>query len=114
MLPLGWRVFRKVAEIIREEMDAIGGQEFQLPTMHPASLEEVGPLGGHGRRDVPRHRPQGSRERLGMTEEEVFAVLAAEITSYKALPQIWYQIHTKFRDEPRPKSGLLRVREFTM
>ncbi|MEM9521690.1 MAG: proline--tRNA ligase [Actinomycetota bacterium] len=115
MLPLGWRVFRKVEQIIREEMDEIGGQEFQLPTMHPASLWQKS-----GRWDVMGEEMfrvtdrKGAENALGMTEEEVFAHLATEITSYKALPQIWYQMHTKFRDEPRPKSGLLRVREFTM
>ena len=115
MLPLGWRVFRKVAQIIREEMDAIGGQEFQLPTMHPASLWQKSGrwevMGDEMFRVTDR---KGAPNALGMTEEEVFAHLATEITSYKALPQIWYQMHTKFRDEPRPKSGLLRVREFTM
>lgn len=115
MLPLGWRVFRKVAEIIREEMDAIGGQEFQLPTMHPASLWKKSGrwevMGDEMFRVTDR---KGAENALGMTEEEVFAHLAQEVTSYKALPQIWYQMHTKFRDEPRPKSGLLRVREFTM
>lgn len=115
MLPLGWRVFRKVEQIIREEMDAIGGQEFQLPTMHPASLwEKSGRLEVMGDEMFRLDDRKGTPTVLGVTEEEVFAVLAAEITSYKALPQIWYQIHTKFRDEPRPKSGLLRVREFTM
>lgn len=115
MLPLGWRVFRKVEQIIREEMDAIGGQEFQLPTMHPASLWKKSGrwevMGDEMFRVTDR---KGAENALGMTEEEVFAHLAQEITSYKALPQIWYQMHTKFRDEPRPKSGLLRVREFTM
>ena len=115
MLPLGWRVFRKVEQIIREEMDAIGGQEFQLPTMHPASLWQKSGrwevMGDEMFRVTDR---KGAENALGMTEEEVFAHLATEITSYKALPQIWYQMHTKFRDEPRPKSGLLRVREFTM
>ncbi|MEM8705420.1 MAG: proline--tRNA ligase [Actinomycetota bacterium] len=115
MLPLGWRVFRKVEQIIREEMDAIGGQEFQLPTMHPASLWKKSGrwevMGDEMFRVTDR---KGAENALGMTEEEVFAHLATEITSYKALPQIWYQMHTKFRDEPRPKSGLLRVREFTM
>ena len=115
MLPLGWRVFRKVEQIIREEMDAIGGQEFQLPTMHPASLwEKSGRLEVMGDEMFRLDDRKGTPTVLGVTEEEVFAVLAAEITSYKALPQIWYQVHTKFRDEPRPKSGLLRVREFTM
>ena len=115
MLPLGWRVFRKVENIIRQEMDAIGGQEFQLPTMHPASLWQKSGrwevMGDEMFRVTDR---KGAENALGMTEEEVFALLAIEITSYKALPQIWYQIHTKFRDEPRPKSGVLRVREFTM
>ncbi len=115
MLPLGWRVFRKVEQIIREEMDAIGGQEFQLPTMHPASLwEKSGRLDVMGDEMFRLDDRKGTRTVLGVTEEEVFALLATEITSYKALPQIWYQIHTKFRDEPRPKSGVLRVREFTM
>ena len=93
MLPLGWRVFRKVAEIIREEMDAIGGQEFQLPTMHPASLWKKSGrwevMGDEMFRITDR---KGAENALGMTEEEVFAHLAQEVTSYKALPQIWYQI----------------------
>ena len=115
MLPLGWRVFRKIENIIREEMDAIGGQEFQLPTLHPASLwEKSGRLEIMGDEMFRLTDRKGAPNVLGVTEEEVFALLATEITSYKALPQIWYQIHTKFRDEPRPKSGLLRVREFTM
>ncbi|MDG1878135.1 MAG: proline--tRNA ligase [Acidimicrobiales bacterium] len=115
MLPLGWRVFRKVENIIREEMDAIGGQEFQLPTLHPASLwEKSGRLDVMGDEMFRLTDRKGAPNVLGVTEEEVFALLATEITSYKALPQIWYQMHTKFRDEPRPKSGLLRVREFTM
>ena len=115
MLPLGWRVFRKVENIIREEMDAIGGQEFQLPTLHPASLwEKSGRLEVMGDEMFRLTDRKGAPNVLGVTEEEVFALLATEITSYKALPQIWYQMHTKFRDEPRPKSGLLRVREFTM
>ncbi len=115
MLPLGWRVFRKVENIIREEMDAIGGQEFQLPTLHPASLwAKSGRLDIMGDEMFRLTDRKGATNVLGVTEEEVFALLASEITSYKALPQIWYQIHTKFRDEPRPKSGLLRVREFTM
>ncbi|MEM9464447.1 MAG: proline--tRNA ligase [Actinomycetota bacterium] len=115
MLPLGWRVFRKIEQIIREEMDAIGGQEFQLPTMHPASLwQKSGRWEVMGEEMFRVTDRKGAENALGMTEEEVFAHLATEITSYKALPQIWYQMHTKFRDEPRPKSGLLRVREFTM
>ncbi|MDH3754333.1 MAG: proline--tRNA ligase [Acidimicrobiia bacterium] len=115
LLPLGFRVHEKVARIVREEMDAIGGQEFQLPTLHPASLWKTS-----GRWDVMGQEMfkfvdrKGTEVGLGMTAEEVFASLALELNSHKSLPQIWYQIHVKFRDEPRPKSGLLRVREFTM
>ena len=115
ILPLAQRVCRKIERVIREEMERIGAQEFLLPTLHPAELwqrsgrwEQVG-------EELFRLR---DRKRaalcLGMTHEEVFTSLAAEIRSYRALPQIWYQFQTKFRDEPRPKSGLLRVREFTM
>ncbi len=115
LLPLGQRVARKVENIIREEMDHIGGQEFLLPAMHPASLWQKSGrweiMGEEMFRLVDR---KGADLALGMTHEEVFATLAVEITSYKTLPQIWYQIQTKFRDEPRPKSGLLRVREFAM
>ncbi len=115
LLPLGWRVFMKVENIVREEMDAIGAQEFLLPAMHPASLWHKS-----GRWDVMGEEMfrvtdrRGTENVLGMTHEEVFTTLALEITSYKSLPQMWYQIQTKFRDEPRPKSGLLRVREFKM
>jgi prolyl-tRNA synthetase len=115
MLPLGQRVRLKVGQIIREEMAAIGGQELMLPTLHPAELwkksgryelmgDNLFKLGDRRDADLV----------LGMTEEEIFAILATELFSYRQLPQIWYQMHTKFRDEPRPKSGLLRVREFTM
>jgi len=115
LLPLGWRVFRKVENIVREEMDAIGAQEFRLPTMHPASLwKKSGRWEIMGDEMFRLTDRKGAENVLGMTEEEVFTSLALEITSYKKLPQAWYQIHTKFRDEPRPKSGLLRVREFTM
>ncbi len=115
MLPLGQRVRLKVSEIIREEMDAIGGQELQLPTLHPAEIWKKS-----GRYDLMGENLFRLKDRkdadlvLGMTEEEIFAMLATEIFSYRDLPQIWYQMHTKFRDEARPKSGLLRVREFTM
>ncbi len=115
LLPLGWRVFAKVEQIVRQEMDAIGAQEFLLPAMHPASIWQKSGrwelMGEEMFRLVDR---KGSDLALGMTHEEVFAQLATEIASYKSLPQIWYQIQTKFRDEPRPKSGLLRVREFKM
>jgi prolyl-tRNA synthetase len=115
MLPLGLRVHEKIADIVRREMDAIGGQEFLLPAMHPASLWRTSGrwevMGDEMFRLVDR---RGADNALGMTHEEVFTDLALEVDSYKALPQIWYQIQTKFRDEPRPKSGLLRVREFAM
>ncbi|WP_419945730.1 proline--tRNA ligase [Candidatus Poriferisodalis sp.] len=115
LLPLGLRVHRKVADIVRAEMNAIGSQEFLLPAMHPADLWRRS-----GRYDLVGAEMFRLRDRndadvvLGMTHEEVFAALAAEMNSYRDLPQIWYQIQTKFRDEPRPRSGLLRVREFMM
>ena len=115
LLPLGLRVHEKVAQVVREEIDAIGGQEFLLPAMHPASLWKQS-----GRWDVMgdemfRLRDRGGADlALGMTHEEVFSHIATSLHSYKELPQLWYQIQMKFRDEPRPKSGLLRVREFAM
>lgn len=115
ILPLGQRVRLKIDRIIREEIDRIGGQQFHLPAMHPAELWKKSGrweiMGDEMFRLVDR---KGSDNALGMTHEEVFAQLASEISSYKQLPQLWYQIQTKFRDEPRPKSGVLRVREFTM
>lgn len=115
MLPLGQRVRLKVMEIIRQEMDAIGGQEMVLPTLHPAEVwKRSGRYDLMGENLFKLEDRKGSDHVLGMTEEEIFAILATELFSYRDLPQIWYQMHTKFRDEPRPKSGLLRVREFTM
>ncbi|MGB7860552.1 MAG: proline--tRNA ligase [Acidimicrobiia bacterium] len=115
MLPLGMRVWLKVAGIIREEMDAIGAQELMLPTLHPAEIwKKSGRYDLMGDNLFKLKDRKGSDLALGMTEEEIFAMLATEIFSYRDLPQIWYQMHTKFRDEARPKSGLLRVREFTM
>ena len=115
MLPLGWRVHQKVAEIIRQEMDSIGGQEFLLPAMHPASVWQASgrweSMGDEMFRLTDR---KGADLALGMTHEEVFATISQELNSYRELPQLWYQIQWKFRDEPRPKSGLLRVREFAM
>jgi prolyl-tRNA synthetase len=115
MLPLGQKVRLKVGQIIREEIDAIGGQEMLLPTLHPAEIwrrsERYDLMGDTLYRLEDR---KGTDLVLGMTEEEVFAILAGELFSYRDLPQIWYQMHTKFRDEARPKSGLLRIREFTM
>ncbi|MCI0543090.1 MAG: proline--tRNA ligase [Actinobacteria bacterium] len=115
MLPLGQRVRLKVERIIREEMDAIGGQELILPTLHPAEVwKKSGRYDLMGDNLFKLKDRKGTDMVLGMTEEEIFAMLALELFSYRQLPQIWYQMHTKFRDEPRPKSGLLRVREFTM
>ncbi len=115
LLPLGLRVHDKVENIVRQGMEEIGAQEFLLPAMHPASIwqrsgrwDSVGP-------EMFRLRDRKEADlALGMTHEEVFTEIAREVTSYRSLPQIWYQIQWKFRDEPRPKSGLLRVREFAM
>jgi|TARA_B110000014_G_scaffold264155_1_gene263702 prolyl-tRNA synthetase len=115
LLPLGLRVHDKVAQIVREEMDAIGGQEFLLPAMHPASLwKQSGRWDLMGEEMFRLQDRSGVELALGMTHEEIFSSIATVLNSYKELPQIWYQIQTKFRDEPRPKSGLLRVREFAM
>jgi prolyl-tRNA synthetase len=115
MLPLGQRTRLKVENIIREEMNRIGGQEVVLPTLHPAEIwrrsDRYDLMGDNLFKLTDR---KGIEHVMGMTEEELFAILASELTSYRQLPQIWYQIHTKYRDEVRPKSGLLRVREFTM
>jgi len=115
MLPLGLKVHQKVADIVRDEMDSIGAQEFALPAMHPASLwHQSGRWDVMGEEMFKLVDRKGAEVALGMTHEEVFTTLALEVNSYKELPQIWYQIQAKFRDEPRPKSGLLRVREFDM
>ena len=115
LLPLGQRVCQKITRIVRAEMDAIGGQEFKLPALHPAEIwKRSGRWEAMGEEMFRLVDRKGADVALGMTHEEVFATLAGELRSYKELPQIWYQIQTKFRDEPRPKSGVLRVREFTM
>jgi len=115
ILPLGQRVRDNVMDIIREEIDAIGGQEFLLPQLHP---KEIWDRTGRAKtlKDIMMTFDdiKGSRIVLSPTHEEIFATIARELTSYKQLPQLWYHIQTKFRDEARPKSGLLRVREFTM
>ena len=115
MLPLGERVRQKVIGIIREEMNAIGGQEFLLPQLHPREVwDRTGRI--ETMRDIIMEFEdnKGAPVVLGPTHEEIFASVSTELTSYRQLPQMWYHIQTKFRDEPRPKSGLLRVREFTM
>ena len=115
LLPLGQRVCQKIAAIVRAEMNAIGGQEFRLPALHPAELwQRTGRWQAMGDEMFRLKDRRGADAALGMTHEEVFATLAGELRSYRQLPQIWYQLQTKFRDEPRPKSGVLRVREFTM
>jgi prolyl-tRNA synthetase len=114
LLPLGMRVRAKIIDIIREEMNAIGGQEFLLPTMHPAEIWERSGRLAHIDVMFRLKDRKGADLVLGVTHEEIFTTLAAELESYRELPQFWYQFQTKFRDEARPKSGLLRVREFTM
>ena len=115
LLPLAMRVRAKVTAVIREEMNAIGAQEFLLPCMQPASIwERTGRLSIMGEEMFRLKDRKGAEIVLGMTHEEIFTTLAMELSSYRELPQFWYQIQTKFRDEPRPKSGLMRVREFTM
>ena len=115
-LPLGQRVRQKVEQILREEMDAIDGQELSLPVVHPAELwqetgrwYEIGP-------ELARFRDRGGRDMvLAMTHEEVVAdLLRRGVHSYRQLPVMLYQIQTKFRDEPRARGGLIRAREFTM
>ncbi len=112
-LPLGWRIHRKVEQIIREEMDAIGGQEFLCPVLTPLELWEA-----TGRAGIPEifHVTDRSGRRfvLPLTHEETFTFHAREIRSYRELPQLWYHFAVKDRDEPRPRGGLIRVREFIM
>src|SRR4051812_22048138 len=111
--PLGWRVHRKVDQIIREEMEAIGSQEWFAPVLTPIELWEA-----TGRDKIPEmFRVQdrvGRRFVLPLTHEETFTFHAREIQSYRQLPQAWYHFQTKDRDEPRPRGGLIRVREFIM
>lgn len=115
-LPLGRRAITKIENIIREEIDAIGGQEITMPVVHPADIwketgrwYQVGP-------EMARFKDRAQRDMvLGMTHEEIIAdLIRQEIRSYRQLPCLLYQIQTKFRDEPRSRGGLIRVREFTM
>ena len=112
---LGTRSFNKITAIVREEMDRIG-QEYYLPALHPLELWEAsGRAAVMGQNLFRLKDRKGTDLCLGMTEEEVMTSIALkELRSYKQLPQIWYQIAPKFRDEPRPRSGLLRVRQFMM
>src|ERR1700685_3913480 len=115
LLPLAQRVRLKVIQIIREEMNGIGAQEILMPVMHPAELWQTS-----GRWEVMGDEMfrlkdrKGSDLALGMTHEEIVSPPATEPASYRQLPQLWYQFQTKLRDEPRPKAGLMRTREFTM
>jgi len=115
-LPLGQKIALKVMQILREEMNRIGGQEFYLPALHPAELwQESGRWNAIDEIMFRLRDRKGAEMCLGMTHEEVFTSIARnEIRSYKQLPQVWYQIQIKFRDEPRPKSGLMRLRTFIM
>jgi len=112
---LGNRSFNKITGIVREEMDKIG-QEFYLPALHPRELWEASGRAALMGENLFRLKDRkGTEMVLGMTEEEVMTSIALkDLRSYKQLPQIWYQIAPKFRDEPRPRSGLLRVRQFMM
>jgi prolyl-tRNA synthetase len=115
-LPLGQRIALRIMQILREEMNRVGGQEFYLPALHPAELwQESGRWDAIGDDMFRLKDRKGTDLCLGMTHEEVFTSIARnEIRSYKQLPQVWYQIQIKFRDEPRPKSGLMRLRTFIM
>jgi prolyl-tRNA synthetase len=112
-MPIGWRVHRKVEQIIREEMDGIGAQEMLMPVLTPPELWEA-----TGRLAIPeifRLKDRTGRDFiLPLTHEETVTFHAREIQSYRELPQLWYHFQTKDRDEPRPRGGLLRVREFIM
>ncbi len=112
-LPLGYRVIKNISEIIREEMDAIGGQEFHLPALNPKEIwEETGRVEAFG--DTMFHIKNRDYV-LAPTHEEIMTFHARNvIKSHKDMPQIWYQIQTKFRNEPRPRSGVIRGREFLM
>jgi prolyl-tRNA synthetase len=115
-LPLAQRVVLKIEQILREEMNRIGGQEFYLPALNPREIwEETGRWAVMGDNMFRLKDRKGADLCLGMTHEEVFTAIArGELRSYKQLPQVWYQIQVKFRDEARPKSGILRVRQFIM
>jgi prolyl-tRNA synthetase len=111
--PLGWRVHRRIEQIIREELDSFGAQEWLAPVLTPVELWEA-----TGRASIPEiihvHDRLGREFILPMTHEETFTFHAREIRSYRELPQHWYHFQTKERDEPRPRGGLIRVREFIM
>jgi prolyl-tRNA synthetase len=112
-MPLGWLVHRKIEQIVREEMDAIGGQEMLMPVLTPPELWEA--TGRLGIPEIFHLKDRTGRDFiLPLTHEETVTYHAREIRSYRELPQLWYHFQTKHRDEPRPRGGLLRVREFIM
>jgi len=115
-LPLAWRVLKKIETIIREEMDAAGGQELMMPVLQPLELwQETGRAQAFGKNLFTLCDRRDRNLCLGPTHEEVVTKLVSQyVNSYRDLPLLLYQIQTKFRDEPRPRAGLLRVREFTM
>ncbi len=115
-LPLGQRVIRKINAILREEINAIGGQELSMPVVHPASLWQASNRWYEIADELGRFHDKNDRDMvLAMTHEEVVADLARqEIHSYRQLPQLIYHIQTKWRDDPRPRAGMIRAREFTM
>ena len=116
ILPVGWRAIRKVERVIREEMDAAGGQELHMPVLQPAEIwEESGRRAAFGENLFSLQDRRDRELVLAPTHEEVITLLVRQnVGSYRDLPQLLYQIQTKFRDEPRPRGGLLRVREFDM
>jgi prolyl-tRNA synthetase len=116
LLPLGFRVARRVEQVIREEQDRIGAQEMEMPVVHPAEVwkesgryYKIGP-------ELVRFKDRGERDMvLAFTHEEVVAILLGDLVqSYRQLPMMVYHFQTKFRDEPRSRGGLIRVREFVM
>lgn len=115
-LPLGWRVLNRINKIMKEEMDAIGAQELSMPILQPAEVWQQTGRWYDIKDEMFRLKDRTDRDMcLGMTHEEIMTWLASrEIRSYRDLPQTWYQIQTKLRDEARPKSGILRTREFIM
>jgi prolyl-tRNA synthetase len=115
LLPLAQRVCQKIERIVREEMNALGGQEFLLPMLHPSDVwQRSGRWEAYGDELFRLRDRRGTDLCLSPTHEEVFTLIASELRSYRELPQVWYHFQWKFRDEPRPKSGVLRTREFLM
>ncbi len=115
-LPLAWRVFNRINRILIEEMESLNAQEITMPILHPAEIWQATGRWYEIKEEMFRLKDRSGRDMcLGMTHEEIMTWLASkEIRSYRELPQIWYQIQTKLRDEARPKGGILRTREFIM